>query len=97
MGEREEGTRLVPIVFADDDGALSLELVLPKERRLESGRQKPHAAFDAVFGERQIIIDDFLARISIENRSELGGPVDELVGLRIVGVRLEEHVLVEMR
>ena len=93
----EERTRLVSIVLADHDFSFALELILAKQRIDQGGGEKFHPAFDAVGGHRQVVVDALFARRAVELRTELGCSSDKVIGIRVRGVRLEEHVLVQVR
>ena len=70
------------VVFADDDFALALELVLAKERIDERRGEKLHSAFDAVRRHGEVVVDPLFARRAVELGAELRRARDEIVRVR---------------
>ena len=95
--KRVPGVGLGSIVLSDHHRTLALQLIRPEERIAQRRCEKRHRRHGAVRWHREVVVDALFLRRAVEHRAELGCARDELLRLRIARVRLEEHVLVEVR
>ena len=94
--QAEERARLVSVVFSNNYLPLTLELVSPKKWRSYRSCHELDCIAELLRRHGHVVIDNLLAGRCVEDRSELRGLVPKLVGLRVLLIRPEEHVLVHV-